>query len=127
MPFLRVARIQANTTQQQLAEAAGISQTAISKIEKGQFLPTGDVRERIDKFLGVGVDWMGMRLQEEKTLGCGPWEEKSTPEDNLLRALYIYFKSAQRPELPYRTRFALRSTRWFAMRMRKEIRKEENV
>jgi len=49
-------RVSAGLTQQQLAQASGIAQADISRIERGQANPTTETLEALGKPLGVTID-----------------------------------------------------------------------
>lgn len=49
-------RVAAGLTQQQLAQASGVAQADISRIERGQSNPTTETLEALGKPLGVTLD-----------------------------------------------------------------------
>lgn len=53
---LRVARVERNLTQHQLASVAGVSQVTLSHIENGAVNPQKGTREKIEQVIGP-VDW----------------------------------------------------------------------
>lgn len=70
MPFMEAARKEKGFTQQQLAEMVGITQSALSRYEKGIRTPSVPVAQRIAAALGV--DWTKffepINRQEEQSL-----------------------------------------------------------
>jgi ribosome-binding protein aMBF1 (putative translation factor) len=54
-------RMAAGLTQQQLAEASGIAQSEISRIERGQANPTAHTLEALGRPLGVALDYADVR------------------------------------------------------------------
>jgi Predicted transcriptional regulators len=53
---LHVARAERRCSQEQLAQAAGVSRQTISSIETGQYCPSTLLAFRLAKVLGVRVD-----------------------------------------------------------------------
>jgi DNA-binding XRE family transcriptional regulator len=53
---LRVARAERDLSQDQLAQAAGVSRQTISSIETGQYGPSALLAFRLARVLGVRVD-----------------------------------------------------------------------
>jgi putative transcriptional regulator len=53
---LRVARAERDLSQEQLADAAGVSRQTISSIETGQYCPSTLLAFRLARVLGVRVD-----------------------------------------------------------------------
>jgi DNA-binding XRE family transcriptional regulator len=53
---LRVARAERDLSQDQLAQAAGVSRQTISSIETGQYCPSALLAFRLARVLGVRVD-----------------------------------------------------------------------
>lgn len=56
---LREARTAAGVTQEQLAEAIGVSRPAVSQYEHGEMRPGLDTLERAAHHLGVRAGWLG--------------------------------------------------------------------
>ncbi len=56
MEAIRVFREQANLTQQQVADLAGISQSVLSRWETGQVEPGRSSQERLAAVLGIEPD-----------------------------------------------------------------------
>lgn len=54
--FLRELRIEKNFTQEQLAEALGVTNRSVSRWENGNNMPDLDILIELSKFYGVGVD-----------------------------------------------------------------------
>ena len=54
--FLRELRIEKNFTQEQLAEALGVSNRSVSRWETGSNMPDLDLLLELSRFYGVGVD-----------------------------------------------------------------------
>ena len=55
---LLMARRQAHLTQQALAERTGLFKTDISKMERGQMLPTAPRLRRLARGLGISADYL---------------------------------------------------------------------
>lgn len=53
---IKVERAEINITQQQLAEAVGVSRQTIIAIEKNHFLPSTPLALKISKFFGKPVE-----------------------------------------------------------------------
>ena len=53
---IKVERAELDITQQQLAEAVGVSRQTIVAIEKGRFLPSTPLALKISKFFGKSVE-----------------------------------------------------------------------
>ncbi|WP_418822110.1 helix-turn-helix transcriptional regulator [Parabacteroides johnsonii] len=53
---IKVERAELDITQQQLAEAVGVSRQTIVAIEKGRFLPSTPLALKISKFFGKPVE-----------------------------------------------------------------------
>lgn len=53
---IKVERAELNITQQQLAEAVGVSRQTIVAIEKNRFLPSTPLALKISKFFGKTVE-----------------------------------------------------------------------
>ena len=53
---IKVERAEINITQQQLAEAVGVSRQTIVAIEKNRFLPSTPLALKISKFFGKPVE-----------------------------------------------------------------------
>lgn len=53
---IKVERAEINVTQQQLAEAVGVSRQTIVAIEKNHFLPSTPLALKISKFFGKPVE-----------------------------------------------------------------------
>lgn len=53
---IRVARAEARMTQQQLAEAAGVSRQTINAIESGKFVPSTVLALKMAKIFGKSVE-----------------------------------------------------------------------
>ena len=60
-----------DVTQEKFAQRLGISQSQLSKYERGLIPPAADVLLKLNQKLGVSVDWAidGQRQQKER-LGC---------------------------------------------------------
>ena len=70
--FLRELRIEKNFTQEQLAEALGVSNRSVSRWETGSNMPDLDLLLELSRFYGVGVDEIldgkrNMRHMDEQT------------------------------------------------------------
>jgi transcriptional regulator with XRE-family HTH domain len=61
---LRQLRQEKNLTQPELAEALGIEQSYLSKLETGKSLPSGDVLNRILEVFGLGLEELVAELDE---------------------------------------------------------------
>lgn len=79
MNALKEARLKAGLTQIELAEATGIKQPMISRIEKGKVVAHPDTKRRIEEKLGW-VDW----LSHERILISGSFIEAQTLVKKLL-------------------------------------------
>ena len=53
---IRVARAEVRMTQQQLAEAAGVSRQTINAIESGKFVPSTVLALKMAKIIGKSVE-----------------------------------------------------------------------
>lgn len=53
---IRVARAEVRMTQQQLAEAAGVSRQTINAIESGKFVPSTVLALKMSKIFGKSVE-----------------------------------------------------------------------
>ncbi|MCI8999166.1 MAG: helix-turn-helix transcriptional regulator [Muribaculaceae bacterium] len=53
---IKVERAELNITQQQLAEAVGVSRQTIVAIEKNRFLPSTPLALKISRFFGKSVE-----------------------------------------------------------------------
>ncbi len=53
---IKVERAELDITQQQLAEAVGVSRQTIVAIEKGRFLPSTPLALKISKYFGKPVE-----------------------------------------------------------------------
>ena len=53
---IRVARAEVRMTQQQLAEAAGVSRQTINAIESGKFVPSAVLALKMAKIFGKSVE-----------------------------------------------------------------------
>lgn len=53
---IKVERAELNITQQQLAEAVGVSRQTIVAIEKGRFLPSTPLALKISRYFGKPVE-----------------------------------------------------------------------
>lgn len=51
-------RVKAGLTQEQVAEAIGISQSMIAHIEAGRREPRKHIKIRLANFFGVSVEWL---------------------------------------------------------------------
>lgn len=74
---LRTIRQRRGLTQQQLADAVGISQSAVASYEKGERTPTADVLCDIADHLGVDIGYLLERQSEERNENRLPpqWQE----------------------------------------------------
>ncbi|MBQ8779465.1 MAG: helix-turn-helix transcriptional regulator [Alistipes sp.] len=61
---IRVARAEVRMTQQQLAEAAGVSRQTINAIESGKFVPSTVLALKMAKIFGKSVEDI-FQLDEE--------------------------------------------------------------
>ena len=61
---IRVARAEARMTQQQLAEAAGVSRQTINAIESGKFVPSTVLALKMAKIFGKSVEEI-FQLEDE--------------------------------------------------------------
>jgi len=89
-------------TQVQLAELAETTQAVISYIENGRRFPTAATRNKVESALGMPVDWIDTRLQGPTR---GGFEESESSEDQVIKAIYVYVKTAQFQERPERFKF----------------------
>ncbi len=53
---IRLARVEAGVTQQQLADAVGVSRQTIVAIEKNRFLPSTPLALKIGRYFGKPVE-----------------------------------------------------------------------
>lgn len=53
---IRIARAEARLTQQQLAEAAGVSRQTINAIESGKFVPSTVLALKLARIFGKSVE-----------------------------------------------------------------------
>ncbi len=53
---IKVERAEKDVTQQQLADAVGVSRQTIVAIEKGRFLPSTPLAIKISRFFGKSVE-----------------------------------------------------------------------
>ena len=74
-------------TQRQLSELAGVSQSLISKVEKGGLYPDKLEQLKIEGVLGP-VDWIATKLQGFPTPSAGKGEESA--ESRVIRAIELY-------------------------------------
>lgn len=51
-------RINAKMTQSQVAEMIGVDQTAVSKYERGLFVPTPEKMKKFSKLYKVPIEWL---------------------------------------------------------------------
>lgn len=96
---LAEARQRKNMTQNQLAELTDMTQTQLSRIESGWCFPFQSSREKINKVLGVEVDYVSTRLQKPCHRG---FMENETEEDTIYRTITTYIKSGQMADRPIR-------------------------
>jgi putative transcriptional regulator len=61
---IRVARAEVRMTQQQLAEAAGVSRQTINAIESGKFVPSTVLALKMAKIFGKSVEEI-FQLEDE--------------------------------------------------------------
>ena len=86
MMDLREARSQAGLTQAELAEKAGVADVTISTLENGKSAARNDTRRRIEKALGVRVNWLqtkGLRMYQQGEMTS--WE---SVEQDFRKTLY---------------------------------------
>jgi transcriptional regulator with XRE-family HTH domain len=100
--LLKQARMLKGLTQDQLAELAETTQAVISYLENGRRFPNGATRKKVEAALGMPVDWISTRLEGPIRLG---FEEGASFEDNVIRAIYVFIKTAQFRERPERYEF----------------------
>lgn len=62
---IRVARAEVRMTQQQLAEAVGVSRQTVNAIESGKFVPSTLLALKIARFFGKSVEEL-FSLDEEE-------------------------------------------------------------
>lgn len=66
MMTFKQARERRNLTQDQLAEILCMSQNHISLIEHGKHFPTKLIRQRLESFLSIEIDWIGTYMQDKE-------------------------------------------------------------
>jgi len=90
---LKQARSLKGVAQKDLAKSIGVAQSHISCIEHGRYFPTQQTRTKIEKALGVEVDWIQVRLEGKKSL---PYIPKGyvPGEVDVLAAIYHYIDPA---------------------------------
>jgi transcriptional regulator with XRE-family HTH domain len=92
---LREARSEAGLTQAELAKKAGLMDVTISTLENGKSAARNDTRRRIEKALGVRVNWLqtrGLRTYQQGEITG--WE---SVEQDFRKTLYG-IKSLQKNE-----------------------------
>ena len=124
MKLLKEAREAKGLTQTELAElveANGLKlkQNQISALELGKRFPRPATRKGIEDVLGVEIDWVTTRMQGPISLG---YAENESPEDGMLRSLFVYFKSAQRSEVQGRIKFVKQVVKRFEKELKKPRR-----
>ena len=92
---LREARSEAGLTQAELAKKAGVKDSTISALEDGKNAARNDTRRRIEKALGVRVNWLQTRgLRTYQNGEMTSWE---SVEQDFRKTLYG-IKSLQKNE-----------------------------
>ena len=76
---VRVAREARGLTQEQLAEAAGVSKQTISNLENGHRLPARRTVERVAAALGSDPGDLGLPEPQQPAEGSGPGGEPGAP------------------------------------------------
>ena len=86
---LKEIREERNVTRQELADQVGVSVRTVGRWETGERLPDAARQERIAASLGVQVEELGWKKQEEKEV-CKEdknwWDDEETEEEMLLCA-----------------------------------------
>ena len=62
---IRVARAEVRMTQQQLAEAVGVSRQTVNAIESGKFVPSTLLALKIARLFGKSVEELSSRDEED--------------------------------------------------------------
>lgn len=95
---LKKARTDAGLTQEQLAKASGVSQQAISKIERGAQAVSSAVVP-LARACGVSPDWLsdGVEARLTHTVGAGP-PVKAEPGSWLMQMIQIMIANGVSPE-----------------------------
>ncbi|MBN1253796.1 MAG: helix-turn-helix transcriptional regulator [Deltaproteobacteria bacterium] len=92
---LREARSEAGLTQNELAKKAGVTDATISALENGKSAARNNTRRRIEKALGVHVNWLQTRgLPTYQHGEMASWE---SVEQDFRKTLYG-IKSLQKNE-----------------------------
>lgn len=101
---IRAERLRLNLTQAQLAENAGISDTYMGAIERGERSLTLDTLVRLVNRLGVTVDYLlsdsvtnsdaGIMAQFKQIIDCQPLKRKQLAV-NILRSIFTYLEDAE--------------------------------
>ena len=82
-------------SQKQLSIAVGLERSELSRIENGTVIPHNSTREKIEKELGVKIDWVKMRMQGHFSVD---FLENESPEERVSRDIVRYIKSGQLSE-----------------------------
>ena len=69
MNDLKTIREMRRWTQQELAEATGLSQPHLVSIESGQLLPRKSTRQKITGILGQEIDWVSTLTRDKGHIG----------------------------------------------------------
>lgn len=101
---IRAERLRLNLTQAQLAENAGISDTYMGAIERGERSLTLDTLVRLVNRLGVTVDYLlsdsvtnsdaNIMEQFKQVIDCQPLKRKQMAI-NVLRSIFTYLEDAE--------------------------------
>lgn len=101
---IRAERLRLNLTRAQLAENAGISDTYMGAIERGERSLTLDTLVRLVNRLGVTVDYLlsdpvtnsdaNIMAQFKQVIDCQPLKRKQMAI-NVLRSIFTYLEDAE--------------------------------
>ncbi len=101
---IRTERLRLNLTRAQLAENAGISDTYMGAIERGERSLTLDTLVRLVNRLGVTVDYLlsdpvtnsnaNIMAQFKQVIDCQPLKRKQMAI-NVLRSIFTYLEDAE--------------------------------
>lgn len=93
--MIRAARERHGLTQAQLARRAGTTQTAISRLERGERSPTVETLRRVLLVMGEDLDLRGRPLSGEHDVAHLRAERNLTPAQRLQRAFdWMRFNAA---------------------------------
>lgn len=98
------ARQLAGMTQVGLAEEAGIPQSHVSNLEQGKFFPQKETREKIEKALGMEIDWIGTRLDGDRKLNFVP-DGQVASEAHVMASIANFIKTGHRKDIPGKIKF----------------------